>query len=100
MWDFVQVVVVATRVLEIRFGNWELRQVSGTLEVCLPSAGKKAWLPWHVTGVANAKEDALEALYEKRLKKKSLQIEKEDPGIQVDHVDAFPVKTLDGQLYY
>ncbi|KAI5317933.1 hypothetical protein L3X38_037640 [Prunus dulcis] len=47
MWDFVQVVVVATRVLEeIRFGSWELRQVSGTSEVCLPSAGKKAWLPW------------------------------------------------------
>ncbi|KAI5334813.1 hypothetical protein L3X38_024946 [Prunus dulcis] len=42
MWDFVQVVVVATRVLEIRFGNWELRQVSGTSEVCLPSAREKA----------------------------------------------------------
>ncbi|BBG97237.1 hypothetical protein Prudu_006291, partial [Prunus dulcis] len=26
MWDFVQVVVVATRVLEIRFSSWELRQ--------------------------------------------------------------------------
>ncbi|KAI5320403.1 hypothetical protein L3X38_040111 [Prunus dulcis] len=26
MWDFVQAVVVATRVLEIRFGIWELRQ--------------------------------------------------------------------------
>ncbi|KAI5335981.1 hypothetical protein L3X38_026115 [Prunus dulcis] len=46
MWDFVQVVVVATRVLEIRFGSWELRQVSGTSEVCLSSAGEKAWLPW------------------------------------------------------
>ncbi|KAI5310945.1 hypothetical protein L3X38_045468 [Prunus dulcis] len=46
MWDFVQVVVVATRVLDIRFGSWELRQVSGTSEVCLPSAGEKAWLPW------------------------------------------------------
>ncbi|KAI5328699.1 hypothetical protein L3X38_028096 [Prunus dulcis] len=46
VWDFVQVVVVATRVLEIRFGSWELRQVSGTSEVCLPSAGEKAWLPW------------------------------------------------------
>ncbi|KAI5335983.1 hypothetical protein L3X38_026117 [Prunus dulcis] len=46
MWDFVQVVVVATRVLEIRFGSWELRQVSGTSEVCLPSAREKAWLPW------------------------------------------------------
>ncbi|KAI5342893.1 hypothetical protein L3X38_010769 [Prunus dulcis] len=46
MWDFVQAVVVATRVLEIRFGIWELRQVSGTLEECLPSAWEKAWLPW------------------------------------------------------
>ncbi|KAI5317284.1 hypothetical protein L3X38_036991 [Prunus dulcis] len=26
MWDFVQAVVVATRVLEIRFGIWKLRQ--------------------------------------------------------------------------
>ncbi|KAI5345227.1 hypothetical protein L3X38_013104 [Prunus dulcis] len=31
MWDFVQVAVVATRVLEIRFGSWELRQVSGIM---------------------------------------------------------------------
>ncbi|XP_021820779.1 nucleolar complex protein 3 homolog isoform X1 [Prunus avium] len=54
----------------------------------------------HVTRVADVKEDALEALYEKRLKRKSLQKEKEDPGIQVDRVDALPVKTLDGQLYY
>ncbi|KAI5328702.1 hypothetical protein L3X38_028099 [Prunus dulcis] len=46
MWNFVQVVVVATRVVEIRFGSWELRQVSGTSEVCLPLAGEKAWLPW------------------------------------------------------
>ncbi|KAI5339084.1 hypothetical protein L3X38_018356 [Prunus dulcis] len=46
MWDFVQAVVVATRVMEIRFGIWELPQVSGTSEVCLPSAWEKAWLPW------------------------------------------------------
>ncbi|KAI5339904.1 hypothetical protein L3X38_019177 [Prunus dulcis] len=45
MWDFVQAVVVATRVMDIRFGTWELRQVSGTSEVCLPSAWEKAWLP-------------------------------------------------------
>ncbi|KAI5338540.1 hypothetical protein L3X38_017811 [Prunus dulcis] len=32
MWDFVQAIVVATRVPEIRFGIWELRQVSGTSE--------------------------------------------------------------------
>ncbi|XP_034213294.1 nucleolar complex-associated protein 3 isoform X2 [Prunus dulcis] len=54
----------------------------------------------HVTRVADVKEDALEALYEKRLKRKSLHKEKEDPGVQVDRVDALPVKTLDGQLYY
>ncbi|KAI5311299.1 hypothetical protein L3X38_000324 [Prunus dulcis] len=46
MWDFVQAVVVAIHVLEIRFGSWELRQVSGTSEVCLPSAREKAWLSW------------------------------------------------------
>ncbi|PQM36090.1 nucleolar complex protein 3 homolog [Prunus yedoensis var. nudiflora] len=54
----------------------------------------------HVIRVADVKEDALEALYEKRLKRKSLQKKREDPGIQVDRVDALPIKTLDGQLYY
>lgn len=46
------------------------------------------------------KEDALEALYEKRLKRKHLHKEEEDSGPQVDPVDALPVKTLDGKLYY
>lgn len=47
------------------------------------------------------KEDALEALYEKRLKKKLLQREQEeDSKLQVDHVEALPIKTLDGQLKY
>jgi nucleolar complex protein 3 len=54
----------------------------------------------HVTRVADAKEDALEALYEKRLKKKTLLKEKEERGLRVDPVDALPVKTLDGKLYY
>ncbi|TQE08763.1 hypothetical protein C1H46_005611 [Malus baccata] len=55
----------------------------------------------HVTRVADVKEDALEAFYEKRLKRKSWQKEKEeDTELQVDRVDALPVKTLDGQLYY
>ncbi|KAG2679664.1 hypothetical protein I3760_11G060800 [Carya illinoinensis] len=54
----------------------------------------------HVTRVADVKEDALEALYEKRLKKKALQKEKVESGLQVDPVDALPVKTLDGKLYY
>ena len=46
MWDFVQVTVVVRHVLEIRFGGWELRQVSGTSEECFPSAWGKACLPW------------------------------------------------------
>lgn len=50
--------------------------------------------------VADVKEDALEALYEKRLKKKALQMEQEDNKLQVDPVDVLPVKTLDGKLYY
>ncbi|CAL2239903.1 unnamed protein product [Prunus armeniaca] len=45
MWDFAQVAVVVTRVLEIKFGSRELRQVSGTLDECLPSAREKACLP-------------------------------------------------------
>lgn len=55
----------------------------------------------HVTRVANAKEDDLEALYEKRLRKKALEKEEEeDKGLEVDRVDALPVKTLDGKVYY
>lgn len=50
--------------------------------------------------VADVKEDALEALYEKRLKKKALQKEQEESKLQVDPVDVLPVKTLDGKLYY
>ena len=46
------------------------------------------------------KEDALEALYEKRLKKKQLQNEQEESKLEVDPVDALPVKTLDGELVY
>ncbi|CAL2257546.1 unnamed protein product [Prunus armeniaca] len=43
MWDFLQVTVVVTRVLEIRFGSWELQQVSGTLEEFLNSLGTWAF---------------------------------------------------------
>lgn len=42
----------------------------------------------------------MEALYEKRLRKKSLQKQEEENKVQVDRVDALPVKTLDGKLYY
>ncbi|KAI5342641.1 hypothetical protein L3X38_010517 [Prunus dulcis] len=56
MWDFVQAVVVATRVLEIRFGIWELRQVSGTSEVCLPSAWEKVGT---VLNVEDAKREMI-----------------------------------------
>ncbi|XP_010531985.1 PREDICTED: nucleolar complex protein 3 homolog [Tarenaya hassleriana] len=54
----------------------------------------------HVTRVADVKEDTLEALYEKRLQKKAQQKEKGKNEIQVDPVDALPVKSLDGKLYY
>lgn len=52
-----------------------------------------------MTRVADAKEDELEALYEKRLRKNALK-KIEENSLQVDHVDALPVKTLDGKLYY
>ncbi|KAJ6413406.1 hypothetical protein OIU84_006244, partial [Salix udensis] len=59
----------------------------------------------HVTRVADLKEDALERLYERRLQKKKLKEEEEkekekERKIEVDRVDALPVKSLDGQVYY
>ncbi|PIN10371.1 Protein involved in the nuclear export of pre-ribosome [Handroanthus impetiginosus] len=54
----------------------------------------------HVTRVADAKEGDLESLYEKRLRKRLENKEKEPTAVEVDPVDALPVKTLDGQLYY
>ncbi|KAF3655466.1 putative serine/threonine-protein kinase pakE-like [Capsicum annuum] len=53
-----------------------------------------------VTRVADVKEDELESLYERRLKKKSLVKETEKQGLEVDPVDDLPVKTLDGKLHY
>lgn len=52
-----------------------------------------------VTRVEGVNEDTLEALYETR-RRKSQQKESEKPAVQVDPVDALPVKTPDGQLYY
>ncbi|RAL40660.1 hypothetical protein DM860_006730 [Cuscuta australis] len=54
----------------------------------------------HVTRVADLKEDAVEDLYEKRPRKRPREEEKEGKTIEVDPVDALPVKTLDGDLYY
>ncbi|KAL6546976.1 hypothetical protein OROMI_022697 [Orobanche minor] len=54
----------------------------------------------HVARVADAKEGALELSYEKRLRKKLENNGKEQTALEVDPVDALPVKTLDGQLYY
>ncbi|XP_077244462.1 binding protein [Tasmannia lanceolata] len=54
----------------------------------------------HVVRVADQKEDALESLYEKRIRKTSLQRQTEEDKLEVDPVDALPVKTLDGKLYY
>ncbi|KAK7404698.1 hypothetical protein VNO78_05654 [Psophocarpus tetragonolobus] len=54
----------------------------------------------HVTRVADVKDDALEKLYEKRMQKNALKKKKEETGLQVDRVDALPIKTLDGKLHY
>ncbi|KAJ6808298.1 nucleolar complex protein 3-like protein [Iris pallida] len=54
----------------------------------------------HVNRVADHKEDELEALYEKRNRKAALKKPKEEDGLQVDRVDALPIKTLDGELQY
>lgn len=55
----------------------------------------------HVTRVAEAKEDDLEAMYERRQRrKKLLDKDKEENELEVDPVDALPVKTLDGKLHY
>lgn len=54
----------------------------------------------HVSLVAVAKDDALEKLYEKRMQKNALKKEKEETGLQVDRVDALPIKTLDGKIHY
>ncbi|XP_073155213.1 nucleolar complex-associated protein 3 [Henckelia pumila] len=54
----------------------------------------------HVSRVADANEGALEALYEKRLRKKLKNKEKDESELEVDPVDVLPVKTLDGELYY
>ncbi|KAL6514033.1 hypothetical protein OROHE_019489 [Orobanche hederae] len=54
----------------------------------------------HVARVADAKEGALELSYEKRLRKELENNGKEQTALEVDPVDALPVKTLDGQLYY
>lgn len=59
------------------------------------------WLVRHVTRVADVKEDDLEAIYQKRIRKKSVALkENEEKKVKVDPVDALPVKTLDGKLYY
>ncbi|XP_002513380.2 nucleolar complex-associated protein 3 [Ricinus communis] len=56
----------------------------------------------HVARVADLDGEELEAAYEKRLKRKSQKQKKEEEEnrIEVDRVDALPVKTLDGKLHY
>ncbi|KAH7654454.1 nucleolar complex protein 3 [Dioscorea alata] len=55
----------------------------------------------HVVRVADHEEDELEALYEQRNLKKALRKANEEvAGLQVDRVDALPIKTLDGELRY
>lgn len=50
--------------------------------------------------MADANEGALELLYEKKLRKKLENKETEENTLGVDPIDALPLKTPDGQLYY
>ncbi|XP_057765273.1 nucleolar complex-associated protein 3-like [Salvia miltiorrhiza] len=54
----------------------------------------------HVSRVADANEGALELLYEKKLRKKLENKESEENTLEVDLIDALPLKTPDGKLYY
>ncbi|GKV29310.1 hypothetical protein SLEP1_g38247 [Rubroshorea leprosula] len=53
-----------------------------------------------VTRVEGVNEDTLEELYEKRRRRTLQRKENEKGVVKVDPVDALPVKTLDGELYY
>lgn len=65
----------------------------------IPDRSAFMFIQRHVTRVADVKEDTLEALYEQR-RRKSSQKEKEDSGIEVDPVDALPIKDFSGNLHY
>ncbi|KDP25090.1 hypothetical protein JCGZ_22625 [Jatropha curcas] len=54
----------------------------------------------HVTRIADLEKDDIEAAYEKRLVRKLQKQQEEEKRLEVDPVDALPVKTLDGKLYY
>ncbi|XP_065864961.1 nucleolar complex-associated protein 3 [Euphorbia lathyris] len=55
----------------------------------------------HVTRAADLEGEELEAAYEKRLRKKSQQKQEEEKKqLEVDRVDALPIKTLDGKLHF
>lgn len=54
----------------------------------------------HVNRAADAKEDELEARYERRNRETAVSKAKEEDGLQVDRVDALPIKTLDGELKF
>nr|XP_043622694.1 nucleolar complex protein 3 homolog [Erigeron canadensis] len=54
----------------------------------------------HVNRVADAKEDAVEDEYARRLEKKKKANKNNNNQHEVDPVDALPVKTLDGEVYY
>ncbi|PWA67388.1 binding protein [Artemisia annua] len=55
----------------------------------------------HINRVADVKEDALETLYEKRARKRSLADDNDNTvKHEVDRGYALPVKTLDGEVYF
>ncbi|KAI5674564.1 hypothetical protein M9H77_14928 [Catharanthus roseus] len=88
---------------EIEVSDEDLQFVNENLDYAgfLSSLDTKS-INKHVTRVADVKEDAVEAMYERRqMRKKLLDAkDKEENELKVDPVDALPVKTLDGQLFY
>lgn len=58
-----------------------------------------AWVKRHVGRIADRKEDALEAQYEKRNRQKHHENPSQEGKLQVDPVDALPIK-IDGELKY
>ncbi|KAJ4813085.1 Nucleolar complex 3-like protein [Rhynchospora pubera] len=53
----------------------------------------------HVTRVADKSEDEIERLYERRTRNNA-PLDSRENDLQVDPVDALPIKTLDGKLQY
>ncbi|KAH6777143.1 binding protein [Perilla frutescens var. hirtella] len=86
---------------EIEVSDEDLQFVNDNLDYAgLVSKLDTQSITKHVSRVADAKEGALESLYEKRLRKKLENKEKEDNTLEVHPADALPTITSDGKLRF